>query len=187
MARLTKLYTRTGDTGTTRLGAGTEVAKDSMRVEAYGTVDELNACIGQALSAGLCDRLKRELTVIQNQLFDLGADLATPASEKPEFDVPRIETGHVAALERLLDELTEAVGALEDFVLPGGVPGAAALHMARTVCRRAERRVIALGRNEDIGSQMVPYLNRLSDALFVMSRFENQQAGGAEPLWQRGQ
>jgi cob(I)alamin adenosyltransferase len=187
MPRLTKLYTRTGDGGTTRLGAGTEIAKDSLRVEAYGTVDELNACIGQALSVGLCDRLGRELTVIQNQLFDLGGDLATPASENPEFDVPRIEARHVAALEQLLDELTEAVGPLEDFILPGGALGAASLHTARTVCRRAERRVIALGREEEVGDQMVPYLNRLSDALFVMSRFENLQAGDTEPLWQPGQ
>lgn len=187
MARLTKLYTRTGDGGSTRLGGGTEVAKDSLRVEAYGTVDELNACIGQALSVGLCDRLAKELTVIQNQLFDLGGDLATPASENPQFEVPRITARQVTALEKLLDELTEAVGPLEDFILPGGVPGAASLHTARTVCRRAERRVIALGREEDIGDQMVPYLNRLSDALFVMSRFENLQVGAAEPLWQPGQ
>jgi len=187
MARLTKLYTRTGDGGTTRLGAGTEVDKDSPRVEAYGAVDELNASIGQALSAGLCERLAVELTAIQNQLFDLGGDLATPASENPEFTVPRIEARHVVALEELLDELTEAVGPLENFILPGGSAGAAALHVARTVCRRAERRLITLGRQEDVGAQCVPYLNRLSDALFVMSRYENMQTDTAEPLWQPGQ
>jgi cob(I)alamin adenosyltransferase len=187
MARLTKLYTRAGDGGKTRLGAGTEVAKDSPRVEAYGTVDELNACIGSALSAGLCERLTRELTAIQNRLFDLGGDLATPASENPEFEVPRIEGRHVTALEHLLDELTEAVGPLENFILPGGSPGAAALHVARTVCRRAERRVIALGRDEEIGDHAVPFLNRLSDALFVMSRFENLEAGVDEPLWRPGE
>jgi cob(I)alamin adenosyltransferase len=186
MARLTKLYTRTGDRGSTRLGAGTEVPKDSLRVEAYGTVDELNSCIGQALSLGLCDRLQTELTALQNQLFDLGGDLATPASEKPEFAVPRIEARHVDALERLIDELTDVVGPLENFILPGGAPGAAVLQVARTVCRRAERRVVALGREEDIGEQMVPYLNRLSDALFVMCRFENLQAGVPEPLWEPG-
>ncbi|MGD8330010.1 MAG: cob(I)yrinic acid a,c-diamide adenosyltransferase [Acidobacteriota bacterium] len=186
MARLTRLYTRAGDRGATRLGAGTEIAKDSPRVEAYGTVDELNACIGVALSSGLCERLTSELTAIQNQLFDLGGDLATPASEKPEFEVPRIEQRHVTALERLLDELTEAVGPLENFVLPGGAVGAAALHVARTVCRRAERRAVTLAREEDIGEHIVPYLNRMSDALFVMSRYENQQAGVAEPLWQPG-
>jgi cob(I)alamin adenosyltransferase len=187
MARLTKLYTRTGDDGTTRLGAGTEVSKDSLRVEAYGTVDELNACLGFVASIGVCDRLAPELNALQNQLFDLGGDLATPLSEQPEFHVPRIEVRHVDALERLIDELTEAVGPLENFILPGGTQAAAALHMARTLCRRAERRIIALGRVEDIGEQMVPYVNRLSDALFVMSRFENLQAEVPEPLWEPGQ
>ncbi len=187
MARLTKLYTRTGDDGSTRLGAGTEVPKDSARVEAYGTVDELNACIGHAVSVGVCDRLRVELAVVQNQLFDLGGDLATPASEDPEFPVPRIEARHVEALERLIDELTGAVGPLENFILPGGTPAAAALHVARTVCRRAERRIISLGREEDIGEHMVPFINRLSDALFVMSRFENLESARDEPLWEPGQ
>jgi len=186
MARLSKLYTRTGDAGTTRLGAGTKVAKDSLRVEAYGTVDELNSSIGQALSVGLCARLRTELTVIQNQLFDLGGDLATPESENPEFDVPRIAARHVDELEELIDELTEVVGPLENFILPGGSPGAAVLQTARTVCRRAERCVVSLAREEDVGDQMVPYLNRLSDALFVMARFENRESGVDEPLWQPG-
>ena len=186
MARLTKLYTRTGDGGLTRLGAGTEVAKDALRVRAYGTVDELNSCIGMAIAVGLCERLSVELTAIQNQLFDLGGDLATPESENPEFDVPRIGTGHVNKLEALIDELTEVVGPLENFILPGGSPGAAALHVARTVCRRAERRVVSLAREENVGADMVPYLNRLSDALFVMARFENRKAGVEEPLWQPG-
>ena len=186
MARLTKLYTRTGDGGLTRLGAGTEVAKDALRVRAYGTVDELNSCIGMAIAAGLCERLSVELTAIQNQLFDLGGDLATPESENPEFDVPRIGTEQVNKLEVLIDELTEVVGPLENFILPGGSPGAAALHVARTVCRRAERRVVSLAREENVGADMVPYLNRLSDALFVMARFENRKAGVEEPLWQPG-
>ena len=186
MARLTKLYTRTGDGGLTRLGAGTEVAKDSLRVRAYGTVDELNSCIGMAIAVGLCERLSVELTAIQNQLFDLGGDLATPGSENPEFDVPRIGTEQVNKLEVLIDELTEVVGPLENFILPGGSPGAAALHVARTVCRRAERRVVSLTREENVGADMVPYLNRLSDALFVMARFENREAGVEEPLWQPG-
>ncbi len=186
MARLTKLYTRTGDGGLTRLGAGTEVAKDSLRVRAYGTVDELNSCIGKAIAVRLCERLSAELTAIQNQLFDLGGDLATPESENPEFDVPRIGTGHVNKLEVLIDELTEVVGPLENFILPGGSPGAAALHVARTVCRRAERRVVSLAREENVGADKVSYLNRLSDALFVMARFENREAGVEEPLWQPG-
>ena len=186
MARLTRLYTRTGDGGTTRLGAGTEVSKDSPRVEAYGDVDELNTFIGQALSVGLCARLADALPAIQNQLFDLGGDLATPESENPEFDVSRIEARHVESLESLIDVLNEAVGPLENFILPGGSPGAATLQVARTVCRRAERRVITLSRQEDIGDHVVPYLNRLSDALFVMARFENLQAGVDEPQWQPG-
>ena len=176
MARLSKLYTRTGDGGATRLGAGTEVAKDSLRVEAYGTVDELSSCIGQALAVGVCERLSIELAAIQNQLFDLGGDLATPESENPEFDVPRIAARHVDALEELIDELTEVVGPLENFILPGGSPGAAVLQMARTVCRRAERRAVSLAREEGVGDQVVPYLNRLSDALFAMARFENREA-----------
>ncbi len=187
MARLSKLYTRTGDGGTTRLGAGTEVAKDSARVEAYGTVDELNSSIGQALAVGMCGRLSTELAVIQNQLFDLGGDLATPESEHPEFDVPRIAARHVDALEVLIDELTEIVGPLENFILPGGSPGAAILQVARTVCRRAERCVVSLAREEEVGDQIVPYLNRLSDALFVMARFENRESGVDEPLWRPGQ
>ncbi len=187
MARLSKLYTRTGDDGTTRLGAGTEVAKDSLRVEAYGTVDELSSCIGQALAVGVCERLSSELAAIQNQLFDLGGDLAPPASENPTFDVPRIAARHVDALEGLIDELTEVVGPLENFILPGGSPGAAVLQVARTVCRRAERCVVSLAREEDVGDRMVPYLNRLSDALFVMARFENREVGVDEPLWQPGQ
>ena len=186
MARLTKLYTRTGDDGTTRLGAGTEVGKDSLRVEAYGTVDELNSCIGQAIAVGLCERLSVELKAIQNQLFDLGGALATPESENPEFDVPRIGARHIDELERLIDELVEVVGSLENFILPGGSPGAAVLHVARTVCRRAERRVVTLAREENVGAEMVSYLNRLSDALFVMARFENREVGVEEPLWQPG-
>ena len=130
--------------------------------------------------------MSAELTAIQNQLFDLGGDLATPESENPEFDVPRIGTGHVNKLEALIDELTEVVGPLENIILPGGSPGAAALHVARTVCRRAERRVVSLAREENVGADMVPYLNRLSDALFVMARFENRKAGVEEPLWQPG-
>ena len=186
MARLTRLYTRTGDGGTTRLGAGSEVPKDSPRVEAYGDVDELNAFIGQALSVGLCARLDDSLPGIQNQLFDLGGDLATPESEKPEFHVHRIAARHVDELESLIDELNDAVGPLENFILPGGSPGAAALQVTRAVCRRAERRVITLSGLEDVGEYVVPYLNRLSDALFVMARYENLQGDVDEPQWQPG-
>ena len=186
MPRLTRIYTRMGDDGTTQLASGREVPKDAQRVQAYGAVDELNAQIGVALSAGLDPRLADVLPVIQNELFHLGADLATPPPEGDEvekFEIPRIESRHVVALETLIDELNEVVGPLENFILPGGANGAAALQLARAVCRRAERRTMTLSRQEPVGDQVIPYLNRLSDALFVMARFENHQRGIQEPLW----
>lgn len=186
MARLTRLYTRKGDAGKTRLSTGVAVAKDSLRVEAYGAVDELNATLGVALATGVSERLAGQLARIQNELFDLGADLATPSDEDPGFEVPRLEERHVRSLEVLIDELNEAVGPLENFILPGGSAGAAVLHLARTVCRRAERRVVSLARQEAIGDRTLPYLNRLSDALFVMSRLENLESGVEEPQWQPG-
>jgi cob(I)alamin adenosyltransferase len=155
-------------------------------VQAYGAVDELNAQIGVALSEGLDQRLAEALPVIQNELFHLGADLAAPPAEGEEIaevETPRIESRHVSALETLIDDLNAVVGPLENFILPGGARGAAALQLARAVCRRAERRAVALNRDEPVGDQVVPYLNRLSDALFVMARFENHQRGVEEPLW----
>lgn len=187
MARLTRLYTRKGDDGSTALSTGTRIPKDSPRVEAYGEVDELNAQIGVVRCTGVHARLERELAVIQNRLFDLGADLATPASDNPPFEVPRLRAEQVTALERLIDELNERVGPLENFILPGGTPGAAALHLARTMCRRAERRVVTLARDGDVGEHVIAYLNRLSDALFVMARYENLEAGIGEPLWRPGE
>lgn len=183
MPRLTKIYTRKGDDGTTGLGSGRRVPKDSLRVQAYGTVDELNSVIGVALAGGLTPRLSEALTVIQNELFHLGADLSFPEEDKAKRPPPSVDARHVEKLERLMDELTEIVGPLENFILPGGSPGAAHLHVARTVCRRAEREAIALSRLEPIGPFVIPYLNRLSDALFVMARFENHERGVAEPLW----
>jgi cob(I)alamin adenosyltransferase len=187
MPRLTRLYTRKGDDGSTALSTGRRVPKDSARVEAYGAVDEVNAQLGVARATGVCPRLETELAAIQNRLFDLGADLATPASDEPEFEVPRIRAEHVAQLEALIDELNEEVGPLENFILPGGGAGAAALHLGRTVCRRAERRLITLARHGDVGEQVIAYVNRLSDALFVMARFQNLAAGCAEPLWRPGE
>jgi cob(I)alamin adenosyltransferase len=186
MPRLTKIYTKTGDDGTTGLGGGQRVAKDSPRVEAYGTVDELNSQIGVALATGLCDRLRTELEAIQNQLFDLGSDLATPASSQARHPVPTIQPRHVEALERLIDEFNAVVGPLANFLLPGGAPGAAQLHVARTICRRAERQATTLARDEAIGPSVLPYLNRLSDALFVMARYENHERDVDEPLWRPG-
>ena len=186
MPRLTKIYTRTGDEGMTGLAGGQRVPKDSQRVKTYGTVDELNSQIGVALATGVCERLATELPLIQNELFDLGSDLATPAASQARHPVPTIEPRHIDKLERLIDELNEVVGPLANFLLPGGSPGAAQLHVARTVCRRAEREATTLAREETVGATALPYLNRLSDALFVMARFENHERGVAEPLWEPG-
>lgn len=186
MPRLDRIYTKTGDAGLTGLGGGQRVPKDSKRVETYGTVDELNSQIGVALAIGLCDRLAAELPLIQNELFDLGSDLATPATSQARHPVPTVEPRHIEKLEHLIDELNDVVGPLTNFLLPGGSPGAAQLHVARTVCRRAERAATTLARDEDVGPTVLPYLNRLSDALFVMARFENHEQAVAEPLWQPG-
>ena len=183
MPRITKVYTRTGDDGTTGLGAGGRVGKDSPRIVAYGTVDELNSAIGLALAMGVNDAIAPALASIQNDLFHLGSDLCVPEEEKPERPVPGIEERHVAALESLMDRLSEELSPLENFVLPGGTPGAAQLHVARTVCRRAERTVVALSRREKVGPHTIQYLNRLSDTLFVMARHENKRRGSSDILW----
>lgn len=183
MPRITKVYTRTGDDGTTALGAGQRVPKDSLRIEAYGTVDELNSVIGVAIAAGLQPLLREALRPIQNELFHLGSDLCVPEEEKERKPGPRIEERHVAALEQLMDRLSEQLPPLENFVLPGGSSGAAHLHVARTVCRMAERLVVALARQERVGPYTIPYLNRLSDALFVMARYENRSRGEPDVLW----
>ena len=149
----------------------------AQRVETYGTVDELNSQIGVALAIGLCERLATELPAIQNELFDLGSDLATPATSQARHPVPTVQARHIETLERLIDEFNEVVGPLTNFLLPGGSPGAAQLHVARTVCRRAEREATSLARDETIGPTVLPYLNRLSDALFVMARYENHERG----------
>jgi len=183
MPRLTKIYTRTGDDGTTALGTRQRVPKDHPRVRAYGSADELNSFLGLALAQGLSPRLAEVLPPIQNQLFHLGAELSFPPGEGEEFKVPRIESQHIESLEHLIDELNAVVGPLENFILPGGSPGAAALQVARAVCRRAERRVVTLASQETVRPEAQAYLNRLSDLLFVMARYENKQRGIAEPLW----
>ena len=183
MPRLTKLYTRKGDDGSTALGGGQRVPKESLRVTAYGTVDELNSSIGVAVASGLVARLAETLPVIQNELFHLGSDLCFLEEDKVKYKIPQIEERHITQLEVWIDEFNEAVGPLENFILPGGALGAAQLHVARTVCRRGERAVIALAREEPIGEQVLPYLNRLSDLLFVMARYENKHRRLAEPLW----
>lgn len=183
MPRLTKIYTRQGDEGHTKLSGGQSVPKNSVRVQAYGSVDELNSQIGVAIALGLDATLKESLTVIQNELFHLGSDLSFLEEDKAAIEIPQIEARHVSRLESFIDELSRAVGPLENFILPGGTPGAAQLHVARTVCRRAERDVISLAQKEAVGSYVTAYLNRLSDLLFMMARFENMQKGVAETLW----
>lgn len=183
MPRITKVYTRTGDDGTTGLGGGQRVGKDSARIEAYGAVDELNAVIGVALLADLDTRVAAELGRIQNELFHLGSDLCVLEEDKERLPVPSIEESHVLALEAVMDELSTDLEPLQNFVLPGGGAGAAHLHVARTVCRRAERHLVALAAAEAVGEFTVRYLNRLSDALFVMARYENAGKGVADVLW----
>lgn len=183
MPRLTKIYTKTGDDGTTALGGGERVPKDALRIETYGTVDELNSVLGVALSAGLEPTLAAEVKRIQNELFHLGSDLCVPEDDKVRMPVPRIEERHVQALEYAIDRMSHALGPLENFILPGGSIGAAHLHVARTVCRRAERLAVTLAREETIGAFVIAYLNRLSDALFVMARWENKHRGVDDVTW----
>ena len=183
MPRITRVYTRTGDDGTTGLGGGQRVSKDSLRIEAYGTVDELNSAVGVALASGLNEAVAGPLRTIQNELFHLGSDLCILEEDKAKMPVPRIEERHVLALETLMDRLSEELPPLENFILPGGAAGAAHLHVARTVCRRAERLLVALSREEGVGAWTVRYLNRLSDALFVMARHENKRRGVPDVLW----
>lgn len=183
MPKLTKIYTRGGDTGSTSLGGGQRVKKSALRIEVYGTVDELSSQIGAALAAGLDRRLGETLSRVQNELFHLGSDLCTLEENKRKTPVPRIEQRHVDALEVILDELTSELGPLQNFILPGGSDGAARLHVARTVCRRAERLLVALDAEEPVGEANLRYLNRLSDALFVMARYQNLQDGIDDVLW----
>ncbi len=183
MPRITKVYTRKGDQGETSLGGGQRLPKDAPRIAAYGTVDELNSVIGVALAAGLDERVAAPLRRVQNELFHLGSDLCILEEDKEHMPVPRVEARHVDALERLMDELSLELEPLENFILPGGSLGAAHLHVARCVCRRAERELVALARAEKVGAETIRYLNRLSDALFVLARSENLQRGFADVLW----
>lgn len=190
MPRLTKIYTRTGDKGDTGLVGGKRVSKDSPRIWAYGTVDELNSAIGfaRAFNAGNKTTASTKLDVVlahvQNDLFDLGAELATlPKSFRT--GMPSVGKQHITKLERLMDDLNSELGPLQEFILPGGSQAAAALHLARTVCRRAERFCVRLAREEKIGEQVVPYLNRLSDALFVLARWTNKKQGVKEIFWKK--
>jgi cob(I)alamin adenosyltransferase len=183
-----KIYTRTGDTGTTALFGGNRVPKSHPRIDAYGTVDEANSVLGlvRALLANApgADRLTPLLTRIQDDLFVLGADLATPSGSRAQ--VPRINQEHVARLEQDIDAFEADLSPLKHFILPGGSQVAATLHIARTVCRRAERRTVEAAALEDIHDEAVVYLNRLSDLLFVLARWANRQAGIDEAEWKPG-
>jgi len=178
-----KIYTKTGDDGTTGLFGGRRVPKTDLRVEAYGTVDELNAVLGVALATGEGPPALRDLlSTIQRELFVLGSDLATPAGEEASY-VPRVAAESVEALERAIDAAEADLPPLKNFILPGGSPLGAHLHHARTVCRRAERTTVALAARETIGAIPVRYLNRLADLLFVLARAANRAAGAAETEW----
>jgi cob(I)alamin adenosyltransferase len=177
--RLSKIYTRTGDSGDTGLGDGSRVDKDHARVEAYGTVDELNSLIGLLLSADVPDGVRATLDRAQHELFDLGGELCMPGTTL-------IPADYTDALESDLDALNDDLPPLKDFILPGGSEAASRCHVARSVCRRAERRVISLARDSEINPASIRYLNRLSDYLFVAARVIARADGGNEVLWQHG-
>lgn len=179
-----KIYTKTGDNGETGLWGGLRVAKDAARVQAYGTVDECNAAIGVARAAlagaPAAGNLDLLLAQIQDQLFVVGADLATPGEAA---SIPRVGADEIAFLEQTIDAIEGELAPLRQFILPGGTPAAAQLHLARTVCRRAERWAVSLGRAEPLGPAVAIYLNRLSDCLFVLARAANARAGLADVPW----
>jgi len=177
-----RIYTRTGDKGNTSLFGGQRVPKDALRIEAYGTVDELNSVIGLVLAGNPDTAIVRILTQVQRRLFVMGADLATPRPVTVK-GVSRLTSRDAKDLEKHIDTLQGRLKPLRKFILPGGSLNAAHLHVARTVCRRAERVVVRLSRNEDIGEATTMYLNRLSDLLFVLARYANAGAGIREILW----
>jgi cob(I)alamin adenosyltransferase len=180
-----RIYTRTGDAGTTGLFGGGRVEKDDPRVEAYGDIDELNAVLGLARAVEMMPRIDEVLVPIQRDLFSLGALLATPDREKmkQQLEKARIDEARITELERHIDDGEQELEPLTAFILPGGTPKSAALHVARTVCRRAERRVVALHREVELPQLVVVYLNRLSDLLFVLARVANRRAGAGEVTW----
>lgn len=186
MVYLNRIYTKSGDGGETGLGDGTRVPKTHVRISAYGGTDELNSVIGVVLTTALPDGVRRQLTLIQNDLFDLGADLCVPESNKPlEYTPLRVTAAQVEQLERWIDEHNEKLQPLTSFILPGGTPAAAQLHVARTVCRRVEIGVLALAATELINTQVSIYLNRLSDLLFVLAQVCNNH-GADNVLWVPG-
>ena len=177
--RLTKIVTRTGDDGTTGLGNGSRVGKDSARIAVLGDLDELNSAIGCVLAEGPSERMRALLASIQNDLFDLGGEISIPGRSA-------LWEAHVQQLERMIERLREPLPALRDFVLPGGSRAASACHLARAICRRAERSLVALGRVEAVSDLSIRYLNRLSDVLFLAARTLNAEGGHPETVWNPG-
>lgn len=180
---MVKIYTKTGDDGTTCLATGRRIAKDSLRVEAYGDVDELNSLLGVAISCGASEGIKTVITNVQSALFDLGADLASPPNEKTQLTIPHISQEHVQELERHIDHFEQSLEPLRQFILPGGSVCASYLHLARSVCRRAERSVVTLRHSEPVSETLMQYLNRLSDLLFILARFQNAADKHPEIIW----
>jgi cob(I)alamin adenosyltransferase len=182
-----KLYTRSGDDGTTGLFSGARVSKNHPRIEAYGTVDELNACLGLCIAA--CGSSQSELVIrtilskIQSRLFDIGADLATPEGAKNESRIVRISEDHVSESERWIDEIDSKNPPLQTFIMPGGSELAARLHLARTVCRRSERLIVGLAHTEPVGEALLRFMNRVSDLLFAMARLVNKESGVGDSPW----
>jgi cob(I)alamin adenosyltransferase len=181
-----KIYTKTGDKGETSLFGGRRVFKDNIRIQAYGTVDELNSVLGIAVTELCNEELKDVIGNLQNDLFTVGSDLASPLeNENNTFIIPRIVLSNVTHLELLIDKFDSQLPALKNFILPGGSRGSSILHHARTVCRRAEREVVALSKIESINDQIEVYLNRLSDLLFVLARFENFSLKHPDVEWKK--
>ena len=185
MPRLTKIYTRKGDDGSTALGTGDRVPKDHPQVAAYGEVDELNATLGVALAHGLTDEVSQELLRIQSELFNVGGELCLLTNDPDTEPMVLILPRHIEALEKACDRLNADLGPLDNFILPGGGKGSAFLHVSRVVCRRAERLVVTLAKQMQIPEDIPKYLNRLADLLFIMARYENKHSGVDDVLWDR--
>lgn len=183
--RITKVYTKQGDKGYTRLGGGQKVRKDSTRIRAYGTVDELNSAIGVALSFGPVPEIEKALLQVQHQLFTIGGELCILEQDKSKWQIPRIRSEHISELELLIDRLNADLEPLQDFVLPGGTKAASFLHLARCTCRRAETLVVKLSQEDAVAEPVIQYLNRLSDALFVLARYENHKCNIGDVTWQK--
>ncbi len=179
-----KIYTKGGDKGETGLFGGERVSKSSQRIEAYGTIDELNSFIGLAITELKSEEVKELLNTIQNQLFTVGSDLATPLSEKiKKYDIPRVPKEFFENAEKQIDKFEAELAPLKNFILPGGSKSAAMLNICRTICRRAERRVVALNASEKVGENIIIFLNRLSDLFFVLARYENMISGIPDTIW----